>query len=410
MTIKGSTTKRQTSVLFVTTSFPTSENPASGIFVKRLVDSVPSHVKLTVLTPCGTSPTSLGQSPTYDLVCFRYAPWQWQTLAHQPGGIPAALEKSFLIKLVLPIFLLCFFWRCFREAGKVDIIHANWSVNGFICALANVFARRPMILTLRGTDISKTGSSITYRLILRFAIRASTVVTVVSNAMSDKLCAQFPQHQKRIISITNGVDNRLTDIPPRDSKHSKDNLNILVIANLIKLKNVPVILEAVSKLKGQISCNLRIIGEGPERDALIVQARMLELTEFVDFAGVVDPEKIIDYLKYADCLVLTSSSEGRPNVVLEAFAAGLPVIASDIDGVRELIGDNENGLLYKSGDSQMLAERLQELFYSDVLYRRYSRSGRDYILKHNLLWSDTGNQYAEIYDSLTSKAESKVAI
>lgn len=390
----------QLSVLVVTTSFPTNENPVSGIFVKRLLDNMPSHVDLKVLTPCGVSRLSFGANERYKIECFRYAPWKWQRLAHQPGGIPAALENGFFMKLLLPVFLLSLLIRCFREIPKVNVIHANWSVNGFICAIANIFARRPLVLTLRGTDINKANRSIVYRYILRAALNGSKVVTVVSQAMQNALSTDFPAISPRMVMVPNGVDRNLMDIALRKKKHSKDCINVLVIANLIKLKNVALCIRAVARLKNQLAVKLTIVGDGPEKKSLRKLVVEFGLQNDVKFQGSVDPDNIASYLEDADCLVLTSSSEGKPNVVLEAFAAGLPVIASAIDGVTEMIGEDDNGLLFESGNEIDLAQKIQKLFYSDVLYEKYSKCGRDYVVKNRLLWGDTGERFADIYSAL----------
>lgn len=388
------------SVLVVTSSFPSRQNPVSGIFIKRLVDNVPDPVKISVLTPCASEPDAFPSDSSYQVKCFRYGPWKWQKLAHLPGGIPAAMEQNLFMKLLVPVFLLCMFLRCVREIPKVDIIHANWSVNGFICALANMIARRPLILTLRGTDISKSESSKVYSFILRFAMRFSQVVTVVSDAMCQQLISQYPEIDKKITLVPNGVENELLNIPVRKIQTNQDCFQVLVIANLIKLKNVPVIIKAISKLDGQLKIKLTVIGDGPEKGTLEKLSRELGVAKYVEFTGLVNPKNIVNYLKQADSLVLTSSSEGKPNVVLEAFGAGLPVIASNIDGVKEMIGNNENGLLYDSGSDEMLTVKLLELFRNENLYKTFSENGRKYILQNKLLWADTGNHYASIYNRL----------
>jgi len=388
------------SVLVVTSSFPSRQNPVSGIFIKRLVDNIPAPIKVSVLTPCASEPNALPADANYQLKCFRYAPWKWQKLAHLPGGIPAALEQSILMKMLLPVFLISMFLRCVREIPKADIIHANWSVNGFICALANMVVRRPLVLTLRGTDISKSESSKIYNFLLRFAMRFSHVITVVSEAMYQHLVSQHPELNQKITFVPNGVENELLKIPVRKIKTNQECLHVLVIANLIKLKNVPVVIKAISNLNKQLKIRLTVVGDGPEKGYLEKLSRKLGVAEYVEFVGLVDPKNIASYLKQADGLVLTSLSEGKPNVVLEAFASGLPVIASNIDGVKEMIGNNENGLLYDSGNDEMLTAKLLELFHNDCLYKTYSENGRKYILQNKLLWGDTGDHYASIYNSL----------
>jgi len=96
-------------------------------------------------------------------------------------------------------------------------------------------------------------------------------------------------------------------------------------------------------------------------------------------------------------LVLASSSEGRPNVVLEAMAAGVPVVAGDIDGVREMIGDNERGLLFPVGDVQRLSDCLQRLLRYPPLAEKLAHSARQWILDERLTWDHTVGQYVDLY-------------
>jgi len=400
MTKTSNKTDSSITVLLVTTSFPTKHNPVSGIFIKRLVDNIPLSVNVSVLTPCACVPEAFIKHKRYQFLCFRYGPWQWQKLAHMPGGIPAALEQHISMKLLLPIFLLSMLVRCIREIPRVDVVHANWSVNGFICAMANILARRPLILTLRGTDISKSESSKVYDLLLRFAMRFSHVITVVSEAMRQRLVTKYPASSHKIIFVPNGVDNQLLEIPLKQLDSKQEVYHVLVVANLIKLKNLPVIVKAASLLSDQLKIKLTIVGEGPEKAALQKLSQQLNLEKDVRFAGLVNPDDIAEYYKHTDVLVLASLSEGKPNVVLEAFAAGVPVIASNIDGVREMIGENENGLMFDPNDEHALMACMLDLFRNANLYRKFSENGRNYILQNKLSWMDSGERFAAIYKDL----------
>jgi len=103
-----------------------------------------------------------------------------------------------------------------------------------------------------------------------------------------------------------------------------------------------------------------------------------------------------------DALILSSSSEGRPSAVLEAMAAGVPVIASDIAGVRELIRDGTTGLLFPVGDDRELVTQMKRLIGDPVLRVRLSEASRDFIITNRLLWTETGLRYGEIYADLVS--------
>ena len=126
----------------------------------------------------------------------------------------------------------------------------------------------------------------------------------------------------------------------------------------------------------------------------------LGLLKQVRFLGSVTPESMPSLLSRADVLILASSSEGRPNVILEAMAAGLPVIASAIDGVTELVEDGATGLLFSSGDSEDLARQIDVLARDSQMGSKLSKNGRAFIVDKGLLWRNTGGLYAAIYDQL----------
>jgi glycosyltransferase involved in cell wall biosynthesis len=106
---------------------------------------------------------------------------------------------------------------------------------------------------------------------------------------------------------------------------------------------------------------------------------------------------VVEYLSAADAFVLASYSEGRPNVVLESFAVGLPVIATDIDGVRELVKEGETGLRFQAGNSRELAKQIERLQKKPELQALLSSRGREFIQQNQLLWTNVGQRYADLY-------------
>jgi len=112
------------------------------------------------------------------------------------------------------------------------------------------------------------------------------------------------------------------------------------------------------------------------------------------------PSDIPAVLTEADIFILASHSEGRPNVVLEAMAAGLPVIATNIEGINELIAHNENGLLFRDGSVGELTRYLESLSKDAKLRAELGRKARRFIVERNLSWSNTASRYSELYSSL----------
>lgn len=385
-------------VVILTTSFPIREGSSSGVFVQRLVRNLPATIDVTVITPSDTSAVGLFEETNYKLSCFRYAPRKWQVLAHQPGGIPVALKKNKLLRLLLPIFLVSMFVACLRAARKSDITHANWSINGAIAGLVGFILRKPVVTTVRGEDITRAKTSKIYRYILVLCLCTNYKVVTVSEAIRDMLIYEFPRYRNKIAFLPNGVDAALFDCPEPEKKyHEKTVFKLVAIGSLIPRKGIDVIIEAFDRLPNQQDFELIIIGDGPEREHLVSLARSKGLTERVKFIGHVSPQNVPDYLCSANVLVLASYSEGRPNVVLESLAAGVPVIASDIEGVQELVQDGETGFRFQPGDARSLAEIIEKLQRSQELQVKFSQRGRDFILKNRLIWADVGHSYAQLY-------------
>lgn len=386
-------------VVLLTTSFPLRTGMASGVFVQRLVKSLPAFVRVKVVTPCDTAPAIPNNS--YTLHCFRYAPRKWQLLAHQPGGIPVALKRSKVMRWLLPIFLGAMLVACFRACRKADVIHANWSVNGAIAGLVGFLLRKPVVTTLRGEDVTRAKSSKLYRWLLVGCLRSNVRLVTVSQSIYDHLACEFPDAQHKIRFLPNGINASLLNVPAVGDKPDESKpFTLLTVGSLIPRKDVTTIIEAIAQMHSPQSFKLVIVGDGPERHHLESLVEKKSLEEVVEFVGQLPPERVIEYLHDADAFILASHSEGRPNVVLESFAAGVPVVASDIEGVKELIQEGENGMGFQPGDAKELASKVEKLYQNRPLQMQFSKQGREFILQNHLLWEHVGQGYAQMYSEV----------
>ena len=391
----------------MTTSFPLRNDFSSGVFVQRLVQNLPSWVETKVITPCSTRPIEYSKSQNYHIQCFRYAPRNWQILAHEPGGIPVALRHRKILIILLPIFLITMFVACLRISKTCDLIHANWSVNGVIAGIVGIITSTPVITTLRGEDVTKSGRSKIYKIILRLCIRINKKIISVSEAINSQLSNNYPEYIDKFMFLPNGVDKNYLKISHSSGRMRNDNkdvLQILTIGSLIQRKGVKDIIKALRILKQtEVSFRFSIIGKGIEEKNLKKFVRSSGLSDQVCFLGNVSPEEIPSYFAKSDVFILASYSEGRPNVILESLAAGVPVIATQIDGVTELIQENITGLLYLPGDSIKLAKQIDRLIDDRDLRHKLAKRGKDLIMESGLLWGKVGNRYAEIYSRVIIK-------
>lgn len=377
-------------VLMVTTSFPVGPNRASGIFVKRLADSMSAQIDLTVLTPSAVD--LLEARFDYQVKCFRYAPYKWQILAHQPGGIVVALKSHPWLVLLLPVFLLALFFSVIIHGKKVDVIHANWSSTGFIAGIAAKIIGKPVITTLRGSDVRSIEESALSRFIMEQTFRFSRLIVTVSETIAQDLSRLWSDQREKLCAIANGVSDDLLSIQHRSKN---DSLIVSTIGSLIPRKDIATIIRAFQMIEGDVQ--LRIIGEGIERTALESVSQQLEVSNRVVFVGALPPEAISEELAITDIFVLSSYFEGRPNVVLEAMAAGCAIVTTDLPGVRELLEKDINGLFFQPGDAEALAKHLKSLLSSEKRRRQLGREARSRIIEMGLTWSNCGARYISLY-------------
>lgn len=385
-------------VAVLTTSYPLTPQSSSGIFVARLIDKLPSAVEMTVITPASRTIAGTQIAGRATIQTFRYAPRQLQILAHEPGGIPVALQAHPWTQLLLPGFLLAMFIACVRNARKAEIVHANWAICGCVAGLVRCMTRVPVVTTLRGADITRAERKWLDRLILTLCIKLSTRIVCVSNAIENWLREQYPRQAAKICIIENGVEEELLALSPdRPASGPNNELRLLTVGSLIPRKGIERAIRALRGINRQGRAVLTIVGDGPERARLAALANELGLSDKVEFRGALAPTDVMHLLATTDVFILSSTSEGRPNVVLEAMAAAVPVVASDIPGTQELVEHGHTGYLFTPDNIDMLVQHLRSLQQSPELRTKMGLAGRAAILRRQLRWNETAARYYELY-------------
>ena len=167
------------------------------------------------------------------------------------------------------------------------------------------------------------------------------------------------------------------DLLKSELKNIGDKGVVLTVARIDKLKGHKYLIEAAPLVPDTI---FLLAGDGPERAAMEKKARDLKVADRVVFLG--QRNNIPELLNACDFFVLPSLLEGLPLSVLEAMSASKPVIATDIDGINEIIIDGENGLLVPPADSKALAEKIKLLLSDKSLASRLAVSGKETIMKN----------------------------
>ena len=186
--------------------------------------------------------------------------------------------------------------------------------------------------------------------------------------------------------IRTGVGRRSLEEPRQPSPGALKTTRLLAVGRLAPEKGHRHLLAAVRFLRDQtIDVRLDIIGEGSEYNRLLADVADLELGRAVSLCGAMSEQEIWDRYRRADIFVLPSLREGLPVALLEAMAAGLPVIASDLPGVREAVGDERSALLVRPGNATALAEAISRLIVDPEERARLAGAARQVVEERFLL-------------------------
>ena len=153
-------------------------------------------------------------------------------------------------------------------------------------------------------------------------------------------------------------------------------IKLLSVGRLSPEKGQFLLLDAMSQLRCEgVNFTLLLVGDGPDRQALESKAAALGLEDCCTFVGAVEEARVFDYMRWADVLVCPSLMEGLPQVLMEAMALNVPVVAPAVAGIPELIADNVSGLLYAPADTRGMAEAIFRLKRDPELAQRLGREG-----------------------------------
>lgn len=178
-----------------------------------------------------------------------------------------------------------------------------------------------------------------------------------------------------------------------DGKHV-----VLAVGRLVPIKNIALLIDAMRHLRARLaSAHLLIVGEGPDRPALEEQVASQELSDAITFTGYVPVAELPAYYRAADVFALPSQFDNSPNVVLEAMSVGLPVVATDVGGVRGFVEAGPGGELVRPGDEHVLADALAGWLESPVR-RRAAASHNRRIVRERYSWRASARALLDVYE------------
>jgi len=284
---------------------------------------------------------------------------------------------------------------------KFDIIHAHYAIPhaaaAYLAAQALGDKAPKIVTTLHGTDITLIGQDKSYYSITKFSIEASDGVTAVSDFLERETRKVF-KTDKNIEVIPNFVD---TDrFCPGENECSRNifvNPNqkiIMHMSNYRPVKNALHVVKIFDIIQKKVPSKLILVGDGPDTGNVMNLVRELGLSDRVIFLG--NQDRVHNILPLADVFLLPSATESFGLAALEALSCGVPVVASSIGGLPELVFDGVNGFLRPVGDIEGMAEQSIKILADDKLWMKLSENGRKLVLD-NYKIDEVIDRYLEYY-------------
>lgn len=286
---------------------------------------------------------------------------------------------------------------------KHELVHVHLFPALYWVALAKVisFSKTPIIYTEHSTH-NRRRNKFLFKVIDRFIYNRFIKLVTISDEVDCSIKKHLGFKSSRFQLIHNGVDTAVyakAKAYPKSEFFSKDDKILIQVSNFTKAKDQQTLIRAIKLLDN--SYKLLLVGEGNLMESNQNLVRELGLEERVQFLGIrMDVPKL---LKSADIIVLSSHWEGFGLVAVEAMASGLPLIVSDVPGLREIV--KGAGLLFAKGDEKELAQHSIELSTDSILYKRVVRKCKERAKLYDI--SIMVKKHLKLYNDIALKEKAK---
>jgi len=333
---------------------------------------------------------------------FRYAPANLEILTHDEGAPSKIARNPFLQLLAIPYIIsgsLKTLFLCLKL--KPDVLHVHWPFpHAFMAYFAAFFHRRPVLLNFHGAELLLAKKKKWIRPIMKMFIKKADSIMANSTFTANMVKGIYDRDVNVLTYVT--TLHTGADLRPRDFSRS-GKFRALFVGRHIERKGIEYLIRAAATLDPD-KFQIRIVGQGDLTEKLKALAAK-EAPQQVVFLGKLPSENLAKEYETADCFVLPAiidprgDTEGFGAVLIEAAEYGLPIIASAVGGITDIVIDNETGLLVKEKSAADLANAMLRLCNDGSL----SKTLADNCLKrvHNLFsWDRVIVKQIELYRSL----------
>ncbi len=401
-------------VLMLTSSYPKFRGDTTAPFIESIATHIAAQgIETHIVLP---EHRELKRGALEDGVHFhpyRYALKPEWTLWGYAEALRADVKLKRGVYALAPFALASSFQKmmALTARDKFDVIHAHWVLpNAPAAALVAQMRKLPLVISMHGSDVFMAEKNRAFGSAARWCFARAKWITACSDELMQRALAIGADENKTEL-IPYGADAKAFHVHPDDAQRVRaqlhlqnDDVMILAVGRLVYKKGFEFLVAAMPEiLQRAPNARLVLVGYGDLRDELEAQARALDLNGRVTFAGRVPRQEIPAYFAASDIVSVPSvrdaagNVDGLPNVVLEGMAAGKPIVASNIAGFPDVIGDGESGLLVPEKNSRALADAIVQLAHDAALRANLGANAREKI-HTRLNWDNVARRFIEVYE------------
>ena len=353
---------------------------------------------------------------------FRYAPASWEILTHEEGAPSKMASKPWLQLLAIP-YIINGFFQCIRICRKwrPDVIHAHWPFpHAYIALGAAKLFKIPLVLNFHGAELLLIRKKKWVKPLLKFAIGQAQAIFANSSFTAGKIKAlrnvdvEWSPYGTTLegasLPLASAADAASATpssggTPQRPEPHAINNkFKILFVGRHIERKGICYLIEAAKYLPRD-KFEIRIVGIGDLTEQLKQQAAAVNDGAEIIFTGKLSPEDLANEYKTANVFTLPAivdhkgDTEGLGVVLIEAMELGLPIVASNVGGIPDVVVDGESGILVPEKDPAALADAFKRLEADPTLIQKLLAGARNRIDKC-FTWDGIIERQVEVYKRL----------
>ena len=399
-------------VLVLSHMYPNNSHPNSGIFIHNQIKHLLKEgCSVKVISPVPYAPNMLNFNATWK----KYNEIYKQKVI---DGVHVSYPRYIRFPGSWFHSLSCYtmYWGIQNVTNLImkefnpDILHVHTvTTDGYVGMLINEKYKLPIVCSLRGSDINTYPyrDKLTMLLTKKVLSKADQIVSVSHALKSTAETIANPLRPIRVLH--NGCDlmdfsfNEEDRIAIRKDLGIMNNDRVIIfVGDIKKIKGVFELINSFITLKAKYSdIHLIVLGEGPENNNIKNIIHLNNMNNNVHLIGTRPHHEISKWLSASDIFALPTYNEGLPNVVLEAMACGLPVVATSVGGIPEIVEDGKSGILIKKKDPVSLAKAIESLLSDVKLAKIMGMKGRE-IAESKFSWQKNSETLIEIYNEVIS--------